>query len=316
VEWQPQLEAFCSSHDVATPQLRLRDVAHWAATMPYSDRSSETSLHDEEAYIAPGYFYLPVSDWPDEEQIGEWGKRAHAAHWLLVPSVLRPDSPGLLECGTVLVPFMQVAYFQAAGSVDACLKEAVGSRQYSYIVRRTVQAEKLCTTEFYRLSELGSRPWVIDDFAALQASNVAKYKHSKNLYSAEVLHALARSSASRRYFLKMNYDQPGGVPLYGSLSYADDSRGVFSQLVQGQDRSKVPTGLNLYLSDYYQWYRFAEEMGFEIHCLGRGAIQAKERVGANHVADLVNALVPMNTNCAHSMVDYVQQLMRQIEGDK
>jgi hypothetical protein len=94
------------------------------------------------------------------------------------------------------------------------------------------------------------------------------------------------------------------MPIYGSLSYADQQRGVFSQLVQGQDRSQVPEGLNLYISDYYQLYKVADGLGFQISCLGRGAIDIKRRMGANLVVDLENWVIPVRTTNKYQMHEF------------
>jgi hypothetical protein len=133
---------------------------------------------------------------------------------------------------------------------------------------------------------------------------VDKYQHVKNLYSLEAMQALARSTEGSKYYIKMNYDKTTHAPVYGSLSYADEQRGVFSQLVQGQDRSQVPAGLNLYVSDYYQLYKVAESLGFKNNCLGRGAIDIKIRMGANRVVDLESWLIPIRTNNPHQMHEF------------
>ncbi|MDV7269088.1 hypothetical protein R4315_31720, partial [Rhodococcus oxybenzonivorans] len=60
----------------------------------------------------------------------------------------------------------------------------------------------------------------------------------------------------------------------------------------------------LYITDYYQLYQFADRLGFEDICLGRGAIESKVRVGANHIVDLDNWLIPVNTRQRQAMHDY------------
>ncbi len=293
--WEPQRAAFCTSHGVGAPTLRLREIAHWAAVMDGA-RQPGDPVHDELAHLAPGYFYLPVSDEPDEARLARLLAEAGAgdADWLLLPSV-RSVPSAALGLDHVAVGFMPVAYFRVDGDLDRCLRSTVGNGQYKDIARLTRKAERLCDTVFHRLSDLVDRPGPLDDFARLQANNVAKYGHVKNLYTAEILRGLAASTAGRHYYLKLNHRRDDGAALYGSLSYADDRAGVFAQLVQGQDESLKEPGLNLYITDYYQLYKFADELGFTTHCLGRGAVQAKRRLGANHVADLVNVLIPINT---------------------
>jgi hypothetical protein len=280
--------AFCTSYDIAEPRLRLRDIAHWAAVAP--DHGS--GPHDDVAYVVPGYFYLPVSETPDDQQVHEWLTEAGPADWVLVPSVPNRGVVRWSGRAVVSVPFLPVAYFRVTGTLDACLRATVGGGQYKDMVRLTRKAEQLCRSEFHRLSDLPAGSPMLEDFADLQARNVAKYGHIRNLYRSEVLRELT-GSAGDRYYLKVDYDRASGVPLYGSLSYADEQRGVFSQLVQGQDRDRVPAGLNLYVSDYYQLYRAADVLGFRSHCLGRGAVDAKRRLGANDVVDLVNVLIPV-----------------------
>ncbi len=73
---------------------------------------------------------------------------------------------------------------------------------------------------------------------------------------------LARSMDAAKYYLRLDYEKTSDIPLYGSLNYADEERAVFSNLVGGQDRDRVPDGLNLYIADYYQVYRLASELGF------------------------------------------------------
>lgn len=291
--WEPQRAAFCTSHGVAAPTLRLREIAHWAAVMDGAGQAADP-VHDELAHLAPGYFYMPVSEEPDEARLAQLLAEAGDADWLLLPSV-RSVPAAALEPDHVAVGFMPVAYFRVDGDLDRSLRSAVGNGQYKDIARRTRKTERLCDTAFHRLSDLVDRPGPLDDFARLQANNVAKYGHARNLYTAEVLRALAASPAGEHYHLKLNHRRDDGAALYGSLSYADDRTGVFTQLVQGQDESLKEPGLNLYITDYYQLYKFADELGFTTHCLGRGAVQAKRRVGANHVADLVNVLIPINT---------------------
>ncbi|MFJ8011434.1 hypothetical protein [Streptomyces sp. NPDC096339] len=290
--WEAQRTAFCASHGVAAPTLRLREIAHWAAVMDGAGQAGDP-VHDDIAHLAPGYFYLPVSEEPDEDRLARLLAEAGDADWLLLPSV--PGVPTALELDHVAVGFMPVAYFRVDGDLDRCLRSAVGNGQYKDIARRTRKAERLYDTVFHRLSDLVDRPGPLEDFARLQANNVAKYGHSKNLYTAEILRGLAASPAGRDYHLKLNRRRDDGAALYGSLSYADDRSGVFAQLVQGQDESLREPGLNLYITDYYQLYKFADELGFTTHCLGRGAVQAKRRLGANHVTELVNVLVPINT---------------------
>lgn len=290
--WEAQRAAFCTSHGVAAPTLRLREIAHWAAVKEGAGRADDP-VHDDIAHLAPGYFYLPVSEEPDEARLARLLAEAGGADWLLLPSVR--GVPSALDLDHVAVGFMPVAYFRVDGDVDQCLRTAVGNSQYKDIARRTRRAERLYDTVFHRLSDLADRPGPLEDFARLQANNVAKYGHTKNLYTAEILRGLAASPAGRNYHLKLNRRREDGAALYGSLSYADERSGVFAQLVQGQDEDLREPGLNLYVTDYYQLYKYADELGFTTHCLGRGAVQAKRRVGANHVVDLVNVLIPINT---------------------
>ncbi|MCQ4120654.1 hypothetical protein [Rhodococcus tibetensis] len=301
MEWQPQRDAFCKSHDVSQPQLPLMDIAHWDAVLQRREVRNE-SLHRELAYVAPGYFYMPVSDEPDERRLAALLDLASTADWLLVPSLLRSQRDRGVH--VIAVPFMQAAYFRSSGRVDFTLRATVGDRQYKAITKLTSKAEAACDTEIHRLSELADDHRALHDFAVLQALNVAKYGHSRNLYTHNILRSLARSPEGTKYYLKLDYEKSTNAPVNASLSYADDERGVFTMLVQGLDRDRIPRGLNLYITDYYQLYQFADRLGFEDICLGRGAIESKVRVGANHVVDLDNWLIPVNTRQRQAMHEY------------
>ncbi|WP_159921004.1 hypothetical protein [Rhodococcus sp. WAY2] len=303
MEWQPQRIAFCDSHNVSQPHLPLMDIAHWDAVLQRREVRNY-ALHQERAYVGPGYFYMPVSDEPDEGRLAELLELASAADWLLIPSLLR--SPRVPDSRVIAVPFMQAAYFRSSGRVDSTLRATVGDRQYKAIRKLTAKAEAACETQIHRLSELPDGDRALHDFAVLQALNVAKYGHSRNLYTADVLRMLARSSEGTKYYLKLDYEKSTNAPVNGSLSYADDERGVFTMLVQGLDRDRIPRGLNLYITDYYQLYQFADRLGFEDICLGRGAIESKVRVGANHIVDLDNWLIPLNTRQRQAMHDYAR----------
>lgn len=304
MDWQPQRDAFCASHNVAEPQLPLKDIAHWDAVLQHR-RVRNDALHHEYAYVAPGYFYMPASAQPDGPKLAELLDSAAGSDWLLVPSLPKTQCNDALHAAeAIAVPFMQVAYFRTSGRMDFALQTAVGDRQYRSIRKITSKAADACSSEIYRLSDIADGHRALDDFAVLQALNVAKYQHSRNLYTREVLGMLARSMDAEKYYLRLDYEKASNTPLYGSLSYADDERAVFSILVSGQDRDRVPDGLNLYIADYYLMYRLASELGFDNICLGRGAIEGKVRLGANHIVDLVNWLIPVNTHRTHAMNEF------------
>jgi hypothetical protein len=303
MEWLPQRNAFCNSHDVPRPELPLRNIAHWNAVL-HDGVSNDDALHHERAYVAPGYFYMPVCDAPDDRTLAELSSLASTADWLLIPSVRRNDR--CRRADVIAVPFMQAAFFRSSRSVDLALRTAVGASQYKSIVRLTRKAEAACTTEIHRLSEVAQDDRVLREFAGLQALNVAKYGHARNLYTSDVLQMLARSPEGEKYFVKLDYDKSSNTPLAGSLSYADDKRGVFTKLVRGLDHDRIPRGLNLYIADYYQMYHFADRLGFTDICLGRGAIDAKGRVGAIHIVDLDNWLIPVNTRRTQAMQEYAR----------
>jgi hypothetical protein len=304
MDWQPQRDAFCASYNVPEPRLPLKEIAHWDAVLQQRNVRND-ALHQERAYVAPGYFYMPVSDLPDGPKLAELLASADGSDWLMVPSLPKTDrNDALRAAGAIAVPFMQVAYFRTSGRMDSALRTAVGDRQYKSITRIASNAEGACRSEIYRLSDISDGHRALDDFAALQALNVAKYRHSRNIYAREVLGTLARSTDAAKYYLRLDYEKTSDIPLYGSLNYADEERGVFLNLVGGQDRDRVPGGLNLYIADYYQVYRLASELGFDNICLGRGAIEGKVRVGANHIVDLVNWLIPVNTRRTRAMTEF------------
>jgi len=304
MDWQPQRGAFCASHNVPEPRLPLSEIAHWDAVLQHRGVSND-ALHQEGAYVAPGYFYMPVSNQPDGPKLAELLDSAAGSDWLLVPSVPKTQyNDALHAANAIAVPFMQVAYFRTSGRMDAALRTAVGDRQYKSIRRITSKAEDACRSEIYRLSDISDGHRALDDFAVLQALNGAKYRHSKNLYTREVLGMLARSMDAAKYYLRLEYEKASDIPLYGALSYADEERAVFSALVGGQDRDRVPDGLNLYIAGLYQLYRLASDLGFDNICLGRGAIEGKMRLGANHIVDLVNWLIPVNTRRTLAMNEF------------
>ncbi|MGE8176478.1 hypothetical protein [Pseudomonas fluorescens] len=302
---QAQRDAFCISYGVANPQLPLCAIAHWDAMLK-GTTVQHRGLHEELAYVAPGFFYLPVSERPAPQHFDKLLQEAQTADWLLIPSLEK--SPHSVhqqyEKEIIPVPFMQVAYLRVKGTLDNCLRASMGNKQYKEMVRLTRKAEDLCHTELYCLGELPEESKVLEAFSVLQSFNVDKYQHVKNLYSLEAIQSLARSTEGSKYYIKINYDKATNMPIYGSLSYADQQRGVFSQLVQGQDRSQVPEGLNLYISDYYQLYKVADGLGFQISCLGRGAIDIKRRMGANLVVDLENWVIPVRTTNRYQMHEF------------
>ncbi|KEZ71093.1 hypothetical protein AAY86_07130 [Pseudomonas amygdali pv. tabaci str. ATCC 11528] len=297
MELPAQREAFCISYGVSNPQLPLSGIAHWESMLK-GLAEQDGILHEEQAYVAPGFFYMPVTAQPDPPFLKQLIRQAHTADWLLVPSLKKTDHSLRQQYKTdiIVVPFMQVAYLHVDGELDACLLTAMGRKAYKEMVRLTRRTEELCHTRLYRLDELVENNQVLEAFSTLQSLNVDKYQHVRNLYALETLQALARSTEGPKYYIKMNYEKLNNVAVYGSLSYADQQQGVFSQLVQGQDRSQVPPGLNLYVSDYYQLYKVADELGFKTSCLGRSAIDIKKRMGANRVVDLDNWLIPVRTN--------------------
>lgn len=296
MELHAQRDAFCISYGVSSPQLPLSGIAHWEATLK-GTVVQHSALHEEQAYVAPGFFYLPVTERPDPQYLDKLAQEAHAADWLLVPSLEKTTSSlrQEYEKEIIPVPFMQVAYLQVEGKLDDCLLTSMGRKQYKEMVRLTRRAEDLCYTQVYRLGDLSENSEVLEAFSTLQSFNVDKYQHVRNLYPLEVMQALARSTEGSKYYIKINYEKSTNIPIYGSLSYADEKQGVFSQLVQGQDRSQVPAGLNLYVSDYYQLYKVSDELGFQLNCLGRGAIDIKKRMGSNLVVDLENWLIPIRS---------------------
>lgn len=84
MEWLPQRDAFCNSHNVPRPQLPLRNIAHWNAVLQRGT-SSDDALHHERAYVAPGYFYMPVCDEPDDRTLAELSSLASTADWFAGP---------------------------------------------------------------------------------------------------------------------------------------------------------------------------------------------------------------------------------------
>lgn len=302
MKFHAQRNAFCISYGVSCPQLPLCGITHWEATLK-GKAVRHSALHEEQAHVAPGFFYLPVSERPDPHYLNELTQEAQAADWLLVPSLEKSTGSLLQKYEQEIIPvnFMEVAYLQVEGTLDECLLTSMGRKHYKEMMRLTRRAEDLCHTQIYRLGELAENSEVLAAFSLLQSLNVDKYQHVKNLYSLEALQTLARSTEGSKYYIKINYDKTTHAPVYSSLSYADEHRGVFSQLVQGQDRSLVPAGLNLYVSDYYQLYKVADSLGFKINCLGRGAIEIKKRMGANRVVDLENWLIPIRTKNPHQM---------------
>ncbi|MCF7532214.1 hypothetical protein [Pseudomonas petrae] len=305
MELHAQRDAFCISYGVSHPQLPLSEIAHWEATLK-GTVDQHSALHQEQAYVAPGFFYLPVTAQPEPAFLNRLIQDAHTADWLLVPSLEKTGRSlrQQYETDIIPVPFMQVAYLRVEGKLDDCLLATMGRKSYKEMVRLTRRAEEFCHTEVYRLSELPEDSNVLKAFSTLQSFNVEKYQHVRNLYSLEAMQALARSTEGSKYYIKMNYEKVSNVPVYGSLSYADERCNVFSQLVQGQNRSHVPQGINLYVSDYYQLYRVADELGYKISCLGRGAIDIKKRMGSNRVVDLENWLIPIRTSQQKQMHDF------------
>ncbi|MCV7039410.1 hypothetical protein BST36_02270 [Mycolicibacterium moriokaense] len=312
MDLQPQRDAFCASYNVAGPQLPLMGIAHWDAVLRHRGVNGDP-LHQENAYVAPGYFYMPVSDEPDGPKLAELMDSAADSDWLLIPSLPKtPRNDAMHAAESIAVPFMQVAYFRTSGCVDSALRTAVGDKQYKAIRRITRKAEDACRSEVYRLSDISASHRALDDFAVLQALNGAKYRHSRNLYTREVLSMLARSTDAAKYYLRLDYDRASDVPLSGSLGYADEERAVFSKLVRGQDRDHVPDGINLYIADFYRVYQLASELGFDNICLGRGAIEGKMRLGANHIVDLVNWLIPVNTRRTREMNEFATAEMTDV----
>ncbi|KIK84546.1 hypothetical protein [Pseudomonas sp. W15Feb9B] len=305
MELLAQREAFCISYGVSRPQLPLRDIAHWEATLK-GTAHQHNPLHDELASVAPGYFYLPVSAHPDPMQVDRLVSEAQEADWLLIPSL--DSSQPLLhrpyDRPIIAVPFMPVAYLRVDNTLDNSLLMSMGRKQLKEMVRLTRRAEDFCHTELHRLDRLAENSEVLLAFSTLQSLNVDKYRHVRNLYSLAAMQALARSADSSRYYIKINYEKTTRLPVYASLSYVDEQQGVFSQQVQGQDRDRVPAGLNLYVSDYYQLYKAADELGLRTHCLGRGAIDIKKRMGANLIVDLENWLIPLRTTRAEQMREF------------
>ena len=304
MDCQPQRDAFCASHNVSEPRLPLSEIAHWDAVLQHRGVSND-ALHQEGAFVAPGYFYMPVSSQPDGSKLTELLDSAAGSDWLLVPSLPKTQCNDALRAAeAIAVPFMQVAYLRTAGHLDSALRTAVGDKRYKSITRHATKAQDACRSEMYRLSEIPDSHRALDDFAVLQALNTAKYRHSKNLYTREVLGMLARSTDSAKYYVRLDYEKASDIPLYGALSYADEDQGVFAVLVVGQDRDRVPDGLNLYIAGFYRLYQFAGELGFDDICLGRGAIEGKLRLGANHVVDLVNWLIPVDTRRTRAMDEF------------
>jgi hypothetical protein len=302
MELLAQREAFCISYDVSRPQLPLRNIAHWEA-MFKGTVHQQNPLHDELTSVAPGYFYLPVSEHPDPLQLDRLVSEAQEADWLLIPS-LKASQPLLhrpYDRPIIAMPFMPVTYLRVDTTLDNSLLMSMGRKQLKEMVRLTRRAEDFCHTELHRLDRLAENSAVLQAFSTLQSLNVDKYRHVRNLYSLAAMQALARSADSSRYYIKINYEKTTNVPVYASLSYVNEQQGVFSQLVQGQDRDRVAAGLNLYVSDYYQLYKTADELGFRTHCLGRGAIDIKKRMGANLIVDLENWLIPLRTTRADQM---------------
>lgn len=298
-----QLDAFCTAYGIPIPRAPLSRLSHWHAML--GDLSAqERGLHDETAQVAPGYFFLATSPAPESEALHQYFAQAQSADWLLIPSV----EPGLGRGRTdaaeaiIRIPFMDAAFLDTRGDLARALRGAVGRDRYKDILRLTRKAESACQTRIVQLSN--SSPVQREAFAGLHALNAGKYGHPVNHYTLPVLDALASSGEAANYYLKIAYDKRSGAPLQASLSHADPLRGIFTQLVQGQDRARVPPGLNLYLSDYYQLYEFAESLGFTCHGLGRGAIEQKQRLGANRIMLLENWLLPVCTQRKQQMLQF------------
>lgn len=309
MNFQPQREALCVTYGISSPQLPLREIAHWEVIMR-SSKSNNYKLHDELCYLAPGFFYMPVSERPTPSIVDDFLKKAQNADWLMVPSLEKQQVPlhEVYQKEIISVPFMKVAYLVVDKKLDDTLKVTMDKKVYKEMLRLTRRTEEHCHTEFHRLDDISTDDKVIKEFAYLQSLNVKKYNHARNLYSSSALKILTNSFDAANYYIKLNYEKHNNIPIYGSLSYADNYNGVFYQLVQGQDRHLVPPGLNLYVSDYYQLYKFADSCGFLNHCLGRGAIDVKIRMGANFVMDLENWLIPINTNRKNEMYNFANMM--------
>lgn len=307
----PQRAAFCLAYGVHEPRVPLRQIAHWQATLQGLS-GVDLAVHHEYAYLAPSYFYLGASPVPDEASVEQWLKQAECSDWLLIPSI-EPTGKNSAQVTSshfdvIKVPFFEAAFFDATGNVEVSLRDTIGRARYKEMVRLTKKAELACEIRMTRLSDLANDDPMLHAFVDLQAINVRQYNHTVNLYSYDALLALVKSNDASHYFLKISYDKHSGVPLQASLSFTDPVRGIFTQLVQGQDRDKIPNGLNLYLSDYYQWYLFAESLGFSCHCLGRGSIDIKKKLGANRIERLDNWLIPIQTRNKESMLRFSDSL--------
>lgn len=302
----PESLAFCVSHGVPNPVVPLSAISHWSAVM-WSVSDHDKRLHEENAYVAQRCFYAPCEAYPASHLVEQYIAAAAGACWLLIPSISCESIPSNMGIDAIRVPFMSAAFFHVSSTVDEQLRKNIGSSQFRDIRRLTRRAEEACDFRIWTLSDLASSSAEIASFVEIQELNARKYNHPINMYSKEAVVTLMKSPAADRYILKLGARRDNGLVIQASLSHQDCSSGVFTQLVQGIRHDAVPPGLNLYVSDYYQLYKIAEEMGFRRHGLGRGAIKQKRRMGSNGLVRLENVAIPINTKNFDAMAAFAQQ---------
>lgn len=290
------------------PIVRLRDIPQWhAVSREVPDNTSE--LHDETAYVAEKCFYDPCAVMPESAVVEEYRKRASDADWLLLPSIGVYNLDDLDGDDAVIVPFMQASFFDVSSDVDTQLRQVIGGSQLRELVRITRRAEEICKFSIFLLSDLGVSSKELATFVELQAENARKYHHPRNMFTHKAIEEIARSQYAADYVLKIGELRSDGSAVQASLSHYARDEGVFTQLVQGLRREKLPPGQNLYMADYYQLYRFAHELGARTHGLGRGATDVKKKVGANRFVDLVNVVYPVSTVRDGLMRSYARKLL-------
>ncbi|EKF9518774.1 TPA: hypothetical protein ACGGS8_003467 [Vibrio cholerae] len=302
-------DAFNLSYGTATPLVNLSDISHWRASVS-EDVAEVIQELPQLTYVSSGCFYQVYSS---QRTVSDLKKDIHMAieqkaDWLLVPSVTRDVCTHIsTQFSCYSIPFMDAVHFKVTTNLDEDLRRELGGKKYRELLRLVRKHEQMFDVEILPLSDIKNDESLLREIASVLNENSIKYSHGINLYSYDVLNLAASSHLGKQYIVKVSrlIGHQFGAIVHVSLSFSDHANDSFIHLVHGQRETFVPQGCNLYLSDYYQLYCYADSLGLKDHNLGRGAFDIKAKVGANFRCELYNILIPLSIKNKIKLSNYI-----------
>ena len=281
---------FNIAYGTSEPILPLERIMHWQ-TVKEKLPVQTPELDKTQTLVFGGFFYNFSTPRLTEAEIAtglELGREKNISQFL-IPTVRDDiDDSLLLKKGFKKIPWFVESIFDIESGVDTDLRKRVGAKRSRELIRLAEESAQNYSYEWLDAKSLQTIPGLIPQIAELHRQNIEKYRHTVNLYPAEVLAAILQSPLSSHLTILCRRENRSQALVQVAICMKDDQRKQLYVLVQGKDYSHDSAGLNLYNSLFYEFYRYAAQFGLKTVYLGRGNHDLKKRLGANRFRVLNN----------------------------